>query len=213
MNFEGLHSVANCSTFAMASVSFLRPPGSLALRRLADKINGLGSSKLSVRGVPSSQKQSFQTLSIGVGTSFKSGIHHSNALNGIRHSSTMRFGHSDPSTETSSTVKTTELVMVDLCLVPLGMLSVSKEISVVEGILRDPKYNLDVRLHAYGSNIQGEWDNVMAAIKECHRALHNDHGVVRITSSIRMGTRVDRKQTMDDKVKSVVDKMPEGFKP
>jgi len=113
----------------------------------------------------------------------------------------MTFGHDDSGTET------TETIMMDLCLIPLGMLSVSKEIAEVEKILRDPSRGLTVQLHAYGSNIQGEWDDVMAALKECHKVLHNKHDVVRISSSIRMGTRIDRKQTIDDKIKSVTDKL------
>lgn len=95
--------------------------------------------------------------------------------------------------------------MMDLCLVPMGSVSVSKEVTAVERILRDPKWGLEVRMHAYGSNISGEWDAVMAAMQECHRALHDEHGVVRITSSIRMGTRVDKKQSIEDKIRSVED--------
>ena len=97
--------------------------------------------------------------------------------------------------------------MIDLWIVPIGMLSVSKEIAAVERIIRDPKYNLTSHMHGYGTNIQGDWDDVMAALKECHIVLHNKMDVVRITSSMRMGTRVDRKQTIDDKIKSVEDKL------
>ena len=56
-------------------------------------------------------------------------------------------------------------VMMDLCIVPLGKLSVSHEIAQAEKILRNPKYKLDVKLHAYGTNIHGDWDDVMTALK------------------------------------------------
>eukprot|EP00929_Paragymnodinium_shiwhaense_P122169 TRINITY_DN94792_c0_g1_i1.p1 TRINITY_DN94792_c0_g1~~TRINITY_DN94792_c0_g1_i1.p1 ORF type:complete len:170 (-),score=18.60 TRINITY_DN94792_c0_g1_i1:135-644(-) len=102
----------------------------------------------------------------------------------------------------SSETGYTQNLMMDLCMVPMGKLSVSKEVAAIEKVLRDPKYGLTVHMHAYGSNIQGDWDQVMAAVKEAHAVLHNDLGVVRITSSIRMGTRVDRKQTIEDKIKS-----------
>ena len=78
----------------------------------------------------------------------------------------------------------------------------------VEKILRNPKYNLNIKLHAYGTNIYGDWDNVMNAMKECHKILHNEHGIIRISSSLRLGTRTDRNQTIDDKIKSVEDKLP-----
>ena len=98
--------------------------------------------------------------------------------------------------------------MIDLCIVPMGVgLSVSKEIAIVEKILRDPKYDLECMLHGYGTNIRGSWDNVFGALKECHEKLHNEQGVVRITSSIRMGTRTDRSQSIEEKVKSVETKL------
>jgi|SRR5579884_219240 len=96
-------------------------------------------------------------------------------------------------------------VIADLCIVPLGAgVSVSKEIAECERILS--KAGLKTALHAYGTNIEGEWDAVFAAIKECHQALHA-MGVPRISSNLRFGTRTDRAQTMDDKVRSVQEKL------
>ena len=96
-------------------------------------------------------------------------------------------------------------VIVDLCIVPLGVgVSVSKEIAEVQKVLKGAGLKTD--LHAYGTNIEGEWDQVFSAIRECHRVLHSQ-GVPRITTTIKLGTRVDRDQTMEDKVKSVLEKL------
>ena len=96
-------------------------------------------------------------------------------------------------------------VIADLCVVPLGTgVSVSKEVAACERVLRDA--GLSIRLHAYGTNIEGEWDQVFAAIKRCHETLH-EMGVPRITSTLRFGTRVDREQTMEDKIRSVEQKL------
>ena len=96
-------------------------------------------------------------------------------------------------------------VIADLCLVPLGVgLSVSKEIAVCERILKEA--GLETKLHAYGTNIEGEWDQVFDAIKRCHEALHA-MGVPRISSNLRFGTRIDRTQTIDDKIRSVEEKL------
>jgi len=96
-------------------------------------------------------------------------------------------------------------VLVDLCVVPIGVgLSVSKYIAECEKIFKEA--GLKTLLHAYGTNIEGEWDDVMAAVKKCHEVLHN-MGVPRISSTIRLGTRTDREQTMEDKIKSVNEKM------
>jgi uncharacterized protein (TIGR00106 family) len=65
---------------------------------------------------------------------------------------------------------------------------------------------LETVLHANGTNIEGEWDKVFAAIKRCHEVLHQ-MGAPRISTIIKVGTRTDRSQTMDEKVRSVEAKL------
>jgi uncharacterized protein (TIGR00106 family) len=96
-------------------------------------------------------------------------------------------------------------VIVDLCLVPIGVgVSLSPYVAACERVLADA--GLTPVLHANGTNIEGEWDAVFAAIKRCHEVVHAQ-GAPRITTIIKAGTRTDRAQTMDDKVKSVQTKM------
>ncbi len=92
-------------------------------------------------------------------------------------------------------------VILDLCVVPIGVgVSVSGYIAACERILTEA--GLKTRLHAYGTNVEGEWDEVLAAVKRCHQVVH-EMGAPRIHTTIRLGTRTDRAQTMDDKVASV----------
>lgn len=96
-------------------------------------------------------------------------------------------------------------VIVDLSVVPLGVgVSVSKYVAACHRVLKD--CGLKSQLHAYGTNIEGDWDKVFAAIKRCHEVVH-EMGAPRITTTIKLGTRTDRKQTMGDKVKSVQRKL------
>lgn len=96
-------------------------------------------------------------------------------------------------------------VIADLTVSPFGVgLSVSKYIAVCERIIREA--GLQAKLHAYGTNIEGEWDQVMAAVKTCHQTLHH-LGVPRITSSLKLGTRTDRDQSITDKIDSVQNKL------
>ena len=96
-------------------------------------------------------------------------------------------------------------VIVDLCVVPLGVgVSVSKYVALCQKILKDA--GLKIRLHAYGTNIEGEYDQVFAAIRRCHEEIHTA-GAPRISTTIKLGSRVDRVQTMVDKLKSVEDKL------
>ena len=96
-------------------------------------------------------------------------------------------------------------VIADLCVVPIGIgVSVSKEIAACERVLAEA--GLQTNLHAYGTNIEGEWDQVFAAIKRCHEVVHA-MGAPRISSSLRFGTRVDRPQTRQEKISSVKQKL------
>lgn len=96
-------------------------------------------------------------------------------------------------------------VIADVCIIPLGVgVSVSKEIAVCERIFAEA--GLSTTLHAYGTNVEGEWDRVFAAVKRCHEALHAA-GVPRISTTMKFGTRTDRRQTMADKVRSVEEKL------
>ena len=91
--------------------------------------------------------------------------------------------------------------IVDLCVVPIGVgVSVSEYVVACERILKEA--GLKTQLHAYGTNIEGEWDSVFAAIKRCHETVHA-MGAPRISTVIKLGTRVDRDQTMDEKFRSV----------
>ena len=96
-------------------------------------------------------------------------------------------------------------VIVDLCVVPIGVgVSVSTYIAACQKVLSEA--GLKTCLHAYGTNIEGEWDSVFAAVKRCHEVIHR-MGAPRITTTIKAGTRTDRLQSMDDKVDSVREKL------
>ncbi len=96
-------------------------------------------------------------------------------------------------------------IIVDLCVIPLGVgLSLSPYVAACERVLREA--GLKTHLHAYGTNIEGEWDAVFAAVRRCHEVLHG-MGAPRIATTLRVGTRTDRPQTMEDKVRSVEEKL------
>ncbi len=99
-------------------------------------------------------------------------------------------------------------VIVDLCIVPLGVgVSLSTYVAACQRVLEAA--GLEIRLHANGTNIEGEWEEVFAAIKRCHEAVH-EMGAPRIFTTIKLGTRTDRSQSLDDKVRSVEEKLGGG---
>ena len=83
----------------------------------------------------------------------------------------------------------------------------SPYVAACERILHEA--GLKTVLHANGTNIEGGWDPVFAAIKRCHEVVH-DMGAPRIFTIIKLGTRTDREQTMHDKVASVLGKLEAG---
>jgi uncharacterized protein (TIGR00106 family) len=96
-------------------------------------------------------------------------------------------------------------VIVDLCLVPIGVgVSLSKYVAECEKVLAQTELNYT--LHANGTNIEGEWEAVFAAIKKCHERVHKI-GAPRIFSTVKCGTRTDKIQKMEDKINSVKDKL------
>jgi uncharacterized protein (TIGR00106 family) len=99
-------------------------------------------------------------------------------------------------------------VLVDLSVVPLGVgVSVSTYVAACERILADA--GLKTALHAFGTNIEGDWDEVFGAIKRCHEELHA-MGAPRIHTTVRVGTRTDKTQSLGDKVSSVEKKLAAG---
>jgi uncharacterized protein (TIGR00106 family) len=97
-------------------------------------------------------------------------------------------------------------VILDLCIVPIGVgVSLSPYVAACERVLAEA--GLKTVLHANGTNIEGEWDKVFAAIKRCHEVVHG-MGAPRVSTVIKLGTRTDRNQTMDEKIRSVEAKIP-----
>lgn len=96
-------------------------------------------------------------------------------------------------------------VIADLAIIPIGVgVSLSKYVAACERVLTEAE--LEHTLHANGTNVEGEWDVVFAALKRCHEVLHQ-MGAPRVSTNLRIGTRNDRIQSMQDKISSVEEKL------
>ena len=92
-------------------------------------------------------------------------------------------------------------IIVDLCIIPIGKgTSLSSYIAECGDIIE--KSGLSYQLGPNGTAIEGEWDDVFNVIKKCHDKLHNI-GVNRIHTSVKIGSRIDRSQTIEDKISSI----------
>lgn len=92
-------------------------------------------------------------------------------------------------------------VHAELYVIPIGAgVSISDYIVECQRVLREA--GLEHRMHAYGTNIEGDWDEVVAAVKLCHERIHA-LGAPRISTSLKLETRTDREQSLQDKIDSV----------
>ncbi|TPX10859.1 uncharacterized protein E0L32_008248 [Thyridium curvatum] len=90
----------------------------------------------------------------------------------------------------------------DFCLIPVGTgsPSVSTEVAEVQKLLKAS--GLKYTMHSAGTTVEGNWDEVFKVIGQAHTLVHS-RGVARVQSSMRVGTRTDKKQTPEDKVRKV----------
>ncbi|KAI9636656.1 putative cell wall organization and biogenesis-related protein [Dioszegia hungarica] len=110
----------------------------------------------------------------------------------------------------ASSSKSGLYAVADFCLIPMGLPtpSVGPQIAECQRVLEASGLEYKaccIPLAGYGTNVEGPWDAVMAAIGECHRAVHA-MGTPRIATDIRIGTRTDKSISSggnDGKVKRV----------
>src|SRR5262245_28360110 len=83
-------------------------------------------------------------------------------------------------------------VILDLCIVPIGVEgSLASNVAACEKVLIEA--GLKTALHANGTNVEGEWDKVFAAVRRCHEIVH-EMGAPRVFTVMKMGPRTDRTQ-------------------
>jgi len=95
-----------------------------------------------------------------------------------------------------------EHVTADFCLIPMATptASVSHHIANVQKLLAAS--GIKYSMHSAGTTLEGSWDEVMKVMGQAHTMLHNQ-GVTRIQTDIRIGSRTDKTQSMEDKVSAV----------
>lgn len=92
-------------------------------------------------------------------------------------------------------------VIADICLIPIGVgVSLSRYVKMAYDEL--VQSGLKVQLHPFGTIVEGEYADVSRAIENAMQAVH-DGGAPRINLTIKMGSRLDKDQSMEDKIKAV----------
>lgn len=97
-------------------------------------------------------------------------------------------------------------VIAEIVVVPFvgGPGGLSRYVASVEKTLRS--FNLKVMLTPMGTILEGDLDEVLKAMKAAHEVPFN-MGAMRVSTTIKIDDRRDRKLTMAGKVLSVEEKM------
>jgi uncharacterized protein (TIGR00106 family) len=88
--------------------------------------------------------------------------------------------------------------LADIQVIPIGHgVSVRDTVKRAHDLLADS--GLKVTLHAFGTNVEGDLEEVLTAIRRLHETLHAD-GVRRLATSVKLGTRTDKEPTLSAKL-------------
>ncbi len=100
-------------------------------------------------------------------------------------------------------LQTPGMATADLTVISLGRADASASAYVAEIQRRlAAQDRVRYRLHAMGTSLEGSTEDVLALVGELH-AVPFELGVPRVYSVLKLDERRDREQTLDDKVRSV----------
>jgi uncharacterized protein (TIGR00106 family) len=88
--------------------------------------------------------------------------------------------------------------VAEIQVIPIGSgVSVRAEVKRAHAILEAA--DLAAQLHSYGTNVEGELDEILAAVRRIHETLHAE-GTVRLSTFLKIGTRTDKEPDLAGKL-------------
>lgn len=100
-------------------------------------------------------------------------------------------------------------MIAQFSIVPLGVgVSLSHYIAKVIKVVDES--GLPYKLHAMGTIVEGEWDQIMALIKKCRDVLVDE--VERLLIDIKIDDRKGATERIEGKVKSIEEKLEKSVK-
>ncbi len=94
-------------------------------------------------------------------------------------------------------------VVADISIAPVGAgTSLAPYVQTCADIFA--QHHLKVITHAFGTNVEGSWNNIQEAVRDCQRTLHEKDKVQRVSTTIQLSTRVDKPQSLESRIGSVV---------
>ena len=85
----------------------------------------------------------------------------------------------------------------ELQVIPIGSrVSVRREVTRVVELIKGHAFRIET--HASGTNIEGELNDILAAVEQIHAMLHQE-GTVRLVTYLKPETRTDKPPTLAGK--------------
>ncbi len=99
------------------------------------------------------------------------------------------------------------MAIIEVTIIPIGTgsTSVSQYVADCHKVLEYEK-NIKLSLTPMGSVLEGDLDIILAAARKMHEVPF-DSGAMRVTTTIRIDDRRDKSASMEQKLKSVQEKM------
>jgi uncharacterized protein (TIGR00106 family) len=95
-------------------------------------------------------------------------------------------------------VKRMMKALAEIQVIPIGVgVSVRKEVQRAHEVIQAS--GLKAQLHAYGTNVEGDLETILATVGRVHETLHAE-GAPRLATTIKLGTRTDKEPTLEAKL-------------
>jgi uncharacterized protein (TIGR00106 family) len=94
----------------------------------------------------------------------------------------------------------------------ITVLPIGREGASVSDVLAEVRRRLDAQnrvrfeMHAMGTSLEGDIDNIFSLAAELHK-VPLEVGIPRVYTVLKVDQRSDRKQTLEDKVRAVEEKL------
>jgi len=100
------------------------------------------------------------------------------------------------------------MAIVELTIIPIGTStpSLSQYVADIQQVLEEAAEPIRYEMTAMSTIIEGELDDLMAVIRRLHEVPFT-HGAQRVSTSIKIDDRRDKAGSIEQKLKSVADKM------
>jgi len=87
--------------------------------------------------------------------------------------------------------------LAEIQVIPLGVgVSVRAQVQRAHDIIVES--GLKTEQHAYGTNVEGELELILATVQRIHEVLHAE-GVPRLSTAVKLGTRTDKPTSLAEK--------------